>query len=205
MLNWLARLYRYKSHAGAACGLTNRFRVIQVALVGLDVGLYELRADQPSFVAESHQLARPVMRTGAGFHSNQTGRHIGKETANLLPSQGLSDHRIVSIINAVNLKYILRQIDPDSRYFHVSSPSSMDDPPHLRMPHKLKGGRPYHCPLAASGASIHDNTNTPVLPRCSAWCRATGGRVRNRRQPGTPRGRRRCDRRSAIPWVGRRN
>jgi hypothetical protein len=104
----LTRLYRYKPHAGAACGLTNRFRVIQVTLVGLNVRLYELRADQPSFVAEIHKRARPVMRAGAGLHSNQTGRHIGKETANFLSPQGLSDHRIVSIINAVNLKYILR-------------------------------------------------------------------------------------------------
>ena len=66
----LARLYLYKPHAGAACGLTNRFYLIQVTLVGLDLGRYELRADQPSFVAKIHQLARSVMRAGAGFHSN---------------------------------------------------------------------------------------------------------------------------------------
>jgi len=73
-------------------------------------------------MADIHQFTCPVMGAGTGFHGDQTRSQIGEENANLSAPQGLPDDRFVALIYPVNLKYILRQIDPDTSQCHVQSP-----------------------------------------------------------------------------------
>src|SRR5258708_4328209 len=64
----IERLDRDKSHIGPADGLADRFGIGRISLVPLYVWLDVLRWDQSHGMAETGELARPVMRGGAGLH-----------------------------------------------------------------------------------------------------------------------------------------
>jgi hypothetical protein len=64
----------YKPHVGPGDCLANGLRVSRIVLLPLDVGLHIGRRDQPHGVTQCLQLARPVVRRGAGFDTDQTWR-----------------------------------------------------------------------------------------------------------------------------------
>ncbi len=62
-----------EAHRRSRDGFGNRFRVDQVVLVALDVGLHELGPDDPDGVTEPLDLACQPLRTWAGFHADNGG------------------------------------------------------------------------------------------------------------------------------------
>ena len=54
-----------------------------------------------------------MMRTAAGLHSHRAGLLAGKEGENLMPPQLLAIQNRSGCIGAVNLEYVLRQVQVD--------------------------------------------------------------------------------------------
>jgi len=63
-------------------------------------------------VAEAAKFARPVVRTGAGFQTNQAGWQLGDHFEQLAASHlGLDESRLATLVNAMQSEYILGEID----------------------------------------------------------------------------------------------
>ena len=62
-------------------------------------------------MTETLQLARPVVGATARFHANQARRQIHEELSHLVTPDLLLDDRLAKLIDAVQLKHILSQID----------------------------------------------------------------------------------------------
>jgi hypothetical protein len=77
-----------------------------------------------SVVPELLELACPLVRRCARFHANEARRQIGKEIKNLRSTNTPADHHRAIRIDAVNLKYRLRNIDTNCANFaHGRLPS----------------------------------------------------------------------------------
>jgi hypothetical protein len=63
------------------------------------------------------------MCTGAGFHPDQAGRQAGEETHQLCATQSLGDHHPAALVDAVDLKHLLCQIQANRRNLHLDVPS----------------------------------------------------------------------------------
>jgi|SRR5258705_8845452 len=66
-------------HVGAGDRLANCLCVSHVVLLSLDIGLYVSRRHQSHGMAKRLELARPMVRRGAGFDTDQTRRQLLKE------------------------------------------------------------------------------------------------------------------------------
>ena len=64
------------------------------------------------------QLAGPVVRAATGFHPHQARRKVDEELGNLRAFELLLDHCLAVIINTVNLKHLLGQVDADGSNLH---------------------------------------------------------------------------------------
>ena len=106
-------LDRDKAHRGPAHRLADRRRVGRVVLLPPDIGLDILRRHQPDLVPECRELARPVMRRGAGLHADQTAPQPGEERHHLPTPQRLAQHHLACCIHCVDLKHLLGQIETD--------------------------------------------------------------------------------------------
>src|SRR5258705_4968589 len=83
----------YKAHVGPGDCLANGLRVSRIVLLPLDVGLHIGRWDQPHGVTQCLELARPVVRRGAGFDTDQTGRQFLEERQDVAALQlAANDH-----------------------------------------------------------------------------------------------------------------
>ena len=69
-------------------------------------------------MAQTRQLTRSMMARAARFYANQTGLKFAEERRHLATTQGLADNDLSRLINAVNLKNVLRQINANSRNLH---------------------------------------------------------------------------------------
>jgi hypothetical protein len=115
----LGRLRPHKSHRRPANRLADCLRVRRIVLVALDVRLHVFRRHQPNLVAELRQLACPVVRRGTGFHANQTVRQRCEKLHHLGAAKLLSDDDLLGRIDAVDLKYVLGDIQTDCGNVHV--------------------------------------------------------------------------------------
>jgi hypothetical protein len=59
------------------------------------------------------------MRTPTGFHPDQAGLEIGEEAQDVLALELLAQHRFAPLIDSMDLKHVLCQIDPDSCNLHL--------------------------------------------------------------------------------------
>lgn len=105
-------LHRHEAHRGARYRFANRLRVGLVRLVPLHVSLHIAGLHQLDVVAEPPQFARPVMRAGTGFHTDQARWLTPEELMHLAASQLAAQLRAALGINTVQLKNRLGQIDP---------------------------------------------------------------------------------------------
>jgi hypothetical protein len=62
------------------------------------------------------------MRTATSLHANQTRRQVDEERGHLVPSQLLLQLGLASLVDAVNLEYILGHVDANSRNLHGGRP-----------------------------------------------------------------------------------
>ena len=100
----LGGLGRYKPHVGPGDCLANRLRVSRIVLLPLDVGLHIGRRDQPHGVTQCLELARPVVRRGAGFDTDQTWRQLLEERQDIATLQLPANDHLAASVNAVNLE-----------------------------------------------------------------------------------------------------
>src|SRR5664279_2249813 len=70
----LGRLGCDEPHVGPGDGLADRLRVSRVILLPFDVGLHVSRRHQANGMANCLKFARPMMRRGAGFNTDQAWR-----------------------------------------------------------------------------------------------------------------------------------
>ena len=72
--------------------------------------------------AELGDFTRPMMSGSTGFHTDQTRRKLAKEVQDLLAPQLTGDDNLARTINAVNLEYVLGEINADGVNMHVDDP-----------------------------------------------------------------------------------
>jgi hypothetical protein len=116
LLFW--RFHRHEAHIGARHRLTDRLGIVAVVLVGLHIRLDELRRHQSYFMPQRDELARPMVRTAAGFHADEARGQVGEEGRHLAALELLAQHRFSVLIHTVNLKHALCQIDTHCRNLH---------------------------------------------------------------------------------------
>ena len=143
----LDRLDRDKTHVRSDHGFADAFGIGRVVLVGLDERADVLRRDQPDVMAETLQLARPVMAARAGLNADQRPRKASKEHHDLGAAKLATQHAPSLSIGAVHLKHILRDIETDDgRIGHFSSSRLL--PPSLGIAPTaatgVKGGPCHH-------------------------------------------------------------
>jgi len=91
----------------------------------LKVSLHILRRHQANFVSELRQLPRPIMRRGTGFHADQARRQRLEKRNHLAASKLLSHNNLLLGIDAVDLEYVLGDIQTDRGNLHL------DGSPHV--------------------------------------------------------------------------
>src|ERR1022692_1360055 len=111
-------LDRHKSHVRPTDGLAYRLGIRCVILVALDERLYELWRYQLNCVPKCSELAGPKMRTTAGLHPNQARRQLREKANHLRALQLLAQRTLAALVDAVHLKNILCQIEPNLRNVH---------------------------------------------------------------------------------------
>lgn len=115
-------LHRDEAHVRPPDRFANDLCVGRIVLVGLDVGLDELRGHQPHRVAHALQLSTPVVRATASLHANQARRQVEEERGHLIAPQLLLQDRLAVLVDAVDLEHVLRQVDANSRDLHGGRP-----------------------------------------------------------------------------------
>jgi hypothetical protein len=102
LLLW--RLGRNEAHCRPPHGLADGLSIRGIILLPLDVGLHVSRRHQPHGVAKRLELARPMMRRGAGLNADQAWRQLLEERQDVAPLQLTADDCLAGSINAMYLK-----------------------------------------------------------------------------------------------------
>lgn len=71
------------------------------------------------------KLALPVMRASAGLHAGQTRRQVNEECCHLVSAQLLLHKYLAVLVDSVDLKHVLSQVDTNSRKLHGGRPFSV--------------------------------------------------------------------------------
>ena len=111
-------LDRHEAHAGAGDGFADGCGIGRIVLVGLDVGFDELGRHQAYGVPHRLQLAGPMMGTATGLQANQAGGQVDEEARHLFALECFVEYGLAVLINAVNLKHILGQVDANGCNLH---------------------------------------------------------------------------------------
>ena len=128
---------------GLCTASANRLGVGGVVLLALDIGLYELRRHQTDIVPKSGDLSSPIVCRVAGLNPNQGRVQFGKERQHLRASELSFDSGLSRIVDAMNLKDVLGQVQSDYCYLHYPPPS-LRSPLTLRsIGNQGKRGRPF--------------------------------------------------------------
>jgi hypothetical protein len=111
-------LHRHEAHIRPTHGLADRLGIGNVVLVGLDVGLDELRSHRLDGMAQALELARPVVHAATCLDADQTRREVGEVRGNLVAAQLLPQDWLGVQIDAVDLEDALCQVEPNCRNVH---------------------------------------------------------------------------------------
>src|SRR5437868_5362422 len=114
-----ASIGKRASFSSATIESTDRLGVGGIVLVTLDVGLHVFCWHQPHPVAELRELARPIMSRGAGLHADEARRQRFEERQHLATPESLPDNDRLVGVDAVDLKHVLGDIQPDRGNLHL--------------------------------------------------------------------------------------
>jgi hypothetical protein len=167
----LFALHRHETHGRPRHRFADRLGIGRVVLASLKVGLDITRRHQPDLMTERHQLAGPMVRSGAGLDADQAWCKVGEELREFRPSQLLANDNRAGAIDAVDLKYSLRNIQTNRGNLHSGRllslwrsqrprfgtlmPESRGRPPHhLHRPWRATseyaiGAKRRRCPMQA--------------------------------------------------------
>src|SRR3990170_2412019 len=109
------RLGLDKPHVGPGDRLTDGLGVSGIVLLPLDVGLHIGRRHQAHGMPERLELARPMMRRGAGLDTNEAWRQLLEERQDVAPLQLTADEHLAFRVDAVHLKNRLCDVETDCR------------------------------------------------------------------------------------------
>jgi hypothetical protein len=132
--------------------LTDDLGIRSIILLAFDIGLHVGRRDEPHDMPESLQLARPMMRGGAGFDADETGRQLLEEREYVSTLQLPANDHASLRVDAVNLEDGLCDVEADCRdcqhdkLLRISVASSATDSKALARPvggavHSIMSGR----------------------------------------------------------------
>jgi hypothetical protein len=107
-------LDRHKAHGRSAHGLADRFGVGRVVLPPLQIRLHILRWQKNHLVAQRFQLPSPVVGRPASFHADPRRLELGEEHHHLGPPQLLAQHRLLGLIQPMQLKNTLGRVHANS-------------------------------------------------------------------------------------------
>jgi hypothetical protein len=82
------------------------------------VRFYIGRRKQSHNVPKSPNLARPVVGGGAGLNADQARCERGEERNDLASPEALAIGHLAFAINCMDVKYVLRNVQPNCRDFH---------------------------------------------------------------------------------------
>ena len=116
------RLDRHEPHRWTRHGFANGSGIGGIALGALDVALHVAWRHHPDGMAEPRQLARPIMRRATGLHADQAGRDLAEKLDDLFAPQLPGNDDLPVLVDAVDLKDILGEINADGANLHVDDP-----------------------------------------------------------------------------------
>jgi hypothetical protein len=105
-------------HVGASDGFANRFGIRFVVLLRLHIGFHLRWWYEPNLIPHTLQEASPVMRRCARLDPDQAGLKFGKEGLDLRTAKFAAENLLSLSINAVSVKNVLRDIQPDCNRLH---------------------------------------------------------------------------------------
>ncbi len=82
-------LDRHQRHVRPADGFADRFCIVVVVLLGLDVRFHVLRIDDPDLMAKSAKRACPMVGTAAGLLADQARWHSRHHVQQIATLDGL--------------------------------------------------------------------------------------------------------------------
>lgn len=137
-----ARLRR-DAHRRALRRFADGLRIGRIVFLTFHEGLDAGGRDQPHIVAQLADLAAPEVGAAAGFDRHHALRQAPEEIEDLLPPQLLAKNGAPCAVSAMQMKHILRQIEPDRGNLRHDRPPSwiVADPPWHT---DAVGGRSHH-------------------------------------------------------------
>ena len=108
-----SRFDRNEPHGLARHGLTDGLGVRCICFTPFNEGLDIGRGNKPHVVAEPGDLASLIMGAATVFDSDNAGRLLREEMQHFTTSQPPAEKLRAVLICSVNLKNVLRQIQPD--------------------------------------------------------------------------------------------
>ena len=111
----LGRLGLDKPHVGPGHRFADCLGVSGIVLLPLDVRLHVGRQHQAHGMPKGLELARPMMRRGAGLDTNEARQQLLEERQDVAALQLTADEHVAFRVDAVDLKYRLCDIETDSR------------------------------------------------------------------------------------------
>jgi hypothetical protein len=106
-------LGRDELHRRALNRFGNGLRVTEVIFLSLRIGANVSRRHQPGIVAKLLEPAAEMVRADAGFHANQTSRHIREPCFHLAARPLLPQHNCTALIETNDVERVLADIDAD--------------------------------------------------------------------------------------------
>src|SRR5664279_260254 len=107
-------------------------RVGSIVFRPLNIALHVARRHQANGVTELGYFTCPMVAGSAGLHTDQATGELAKKVQDLLAPQLTGDDNLARTIHAVNLEYVLGEINADGVNMHVDDPSGeplFDDHP----------------------------------------------------------------------------
>lgn len=103
----LHRLHRHKAHVRTPHRFADRLGVVAVVLRALAIRRHKARHHDPDLVTVAHELARPLVRTGARLDADPTRRQRCDQLHQLLAPHRLAQHHLPRRIHTVHREHRL--------------------------------------------------------------------------------------------------
>lgn len=111
-LQLVVRLEWHRSHGAATGGFGDRFGIVEVLLVRLQVGFHELSRDHAHSVSGTLEATSPVLRARPRLHGDDACWQRSGELRELRAIERLTKQRMAPIVHADEVEPVLAEIDP---------------------------------------------------------------------------------------------
>ena len=112
----LGRLGRNEPHIGPSDCLADRLSICSIVLLPFDVRFSTYAGGiRRHSMAKRFELARPMMRRGASLNADKACWQLLEECQDVATLQLAADNHLATGINAVDLKYRLRDVETNCR------------------------------------------------------------------------------------------